>query len=281
MHFYLLPFKHSTHNQQFSRRRSTKTRRLHCSLNLIIPQRPLLQQQAKISDCEGSLLVCVPINLFRRRVWSGGSHSSEIPFCYLKQTTWWSRCNGPSPFPVSFDLIISTEDSGFTTAQFATPPTATCIAAAAAAAHRKPESTVPSKSPPRPHLFCSRPRRIPPVCLGLPYSCKKINFDHSDDPAPLPSRIYSTNTDLLNMTELIECYPLWCVVSNCQRAQHAPFCIKCFTAPNNHVFLKTHRALVFCFIVFVTNWHFYGKYCVQRAETFTVSTMFRGLKHLR
>ena len=131
------------------------------------------------------------------------------------------------------------------------------------------KATIPTWPPPPATDF-------PQFCLVLPYACKKIKFWQFRRPSapPPPNRIYSINPDLLNMTGLSECYCLWCVVRNCQRAaQQASCCIKCFTA--------LHNLLVLCFIVFVSNWHFYGKYCVPRAETFTVSTVFRGLKHLR
>jgi len=82
------------------------------------------------------------------------------------------------------------------------------------------------------------------------------------------------------MTELSEYYRLCCVVRNCQRAQLAYFCIKCFAALNNNVFLKADSTGVSYYCV-LNNWHFYDKYCVQRAEIFPISTVFRGLKHLR
>jgi hypothetical protein len=50
------------------------------------------------------------------------------------------------------------------------------------------------------------------------------------------------------MTELTGYYRLWCVVTNCQRAQQASFCIKCFTALNKRLLNeKAHRIFVFCF----------------------------------
>lgn len=57
----------------------------------------------------------------------------------------------------------------------------------AAAAHRKPESTVSNMCPPRPHLFCSSSSRMPQSVYSSPCSCNKIKFWEfwrPSDPSP-------------------------------------------------------------------------------------------------